>query len=97
MATKDKIQNQAKEVDTMIDKYYTEQHTKLNEHHQQPKKQLQDELSQKVIILTTQLEDIKSAQYQLANMKKQRDGLEKTPDRKVLSKKKEDTEKHAGG
>ena len=90
---KDKIQKQVTEVDEMIDKCYTEQLTKLNEHHQQLKKQLQDELSQKEIALTTQLKDIKSIQDQLTNMKKQREGLDKTPDHKVLSKKKEDIEK----
>ena len=90
---KDKILKQVTEVDEMIDKCYTEQLTRLNEHHQELKKQLQDELSQKEIALTTQLEDIKSVQDQLANMKKQREGLEKTTDRKVLSKKKEDIEK----
>ena len=89
---KHKIQKQVKQVDDMIDKCYAEQLTKLNEHHQQLKKQLQDELSQKEIALTAQLEDIKSIQDQLVNMKKQRDGLERTPDRKVLSKKKEDIE-----
>ncbi|XP_065889278.1 E3 ubiquitin-protein ligase TRIM45-like [Dysidea avara] len=93
MTMKDKIQKQVTLVDDMIDKCYTEQLTKLNEHHQELKKQLQDELSQKEIALTTQLEDIKSVQDQLANMKKQREGLEKTTDRKVLSTKKEDIEK----
>ena len=91
-AMKDKIQKQVEQVDAMIDKCYTEQLTKLNEHHQQLKKQLQDELSHKEIALTTQLEDIKLVQDQLVNMKKQHDGLEKTPDRKILFKKKEDIE-----
>ncbi|XP_065888539.1 E3 ubiquitin-protein ligase TRIM71-like [Dysidea avara] len=90
---KSKLENQAKKAIKMIDRCYAEQLTKLNEHHQQLKKQLQDELSQKEEALTTQLEDIKSVQDQLANIKKQREGLERTTDRKVLSKKKEDIEK----
>ena len=93
IAMRDKIQKQVTEVDEMIDKCYTEQLTKLNKHHQQLKKQLQDELSQKEIALTTHLKDVKSIQDQLANMKIQRDGLEMTPDHNVLSKKKEDIEK----
>ncbi|XP_065889262.1 E3 ubiquitin-protein ligase TRIM71-like [Dysidea avara] len=93
IAMRDKIQKQVTEVDEMIDKCYTEQLTKLNEHHQQLKKKLQDEISQKEIALATQLRGVKSVQDQLANMKKQREGLEKTTDLKVLSKKKEDIEK----
>ena len=89
ISMKHKILKQVTEVNEMIDKCYTEQLTKLNEHHQQLKKQLQDELSLKEIALTAQLEDIKSVQDQLANMKK----LEKIPDCKALSKKKEDIEK----
>ena len=90
---KGKIENQAKKIEKLLDKCHEEQIARLNEHHQQLKKQLQDELSQKEIALTTQLEDIKSVQDQLSNMKKQREGLEKTPNRKVLSKNKEDIEK----
>ncbi|XP_065889227.1 E3 ubiquitin-protein ligase TRIM71-like isoform X2 [Dysidea avara] len=89
ISMKHKILKQVKEINEMIDNCYTEQLTKLNEHHQQLKKQLQDELSQKEMKLTTQLEDIKSVQVQLANMKK----LENIPDHKLLSKKKEDIEK----
>ncbi|XP_065889264.1 E3 ubiquitin-protein ligase TRIM71-like [Dysidea avara] len=90
---KGKIENQAIKIEKLFDKCHEEQIARLNKHHQQLKKQLQDELSQKEIALTTQLEDIKSVQDQLANIKKQREGLEKTTDRKVLSKKKEDIEK----
>jgi len=50
---KSKIENQAKKIEKIIDRSYTEHLTKLNEHHQQLKKQLQDELSQKEIALTT--------------------------------------------
>ena len=89
ISMKHKILKQVKEINEMIDKCYTEQLTKLNEHHQHLKKQLQDELSQKEMKLTTQLEDIKSVQDQLANMKK----LENISDHKVLSKKKEDIQK----
>ena len=90
---KGKIENQAIKIKKLLDKCHEEQIARLNEHHQQLKKQLQDELSQKGEALTTQLEDIKSVQDQLANMKKQHGGLEKTTDRKVLSKKKEYIEK----
>ena len=90
---KDKIQKQATRIDEIIDKCLADQVAKLNEHHQELKKQLQDELSQKEEALTTQLKDIKSVQDQLANMKKQREGLKKTSDHKVLPKKKEVIEK----
>ncbi|XP_065889263.1 E3 ubiquitin-protein ligase TRIM71-like [Dysidea avara] len=93
ISMKDKIQRQVKQIDIIIDEHYAEQLTKLNKHHLQLKKQLQDELSQKEEAVTTQLEDIKSVQDQLAKMKKQREALEKIPDLKVLSKKKEDIEK----
>jgi len=86
MSMKGKVQKQVKEVDEMIDKCYIEQLSKLNKHHQQLKKQLQDELSRKNIALTTQLEGIKSVQD---NVKKEHEGLQKFSDCTVLSKKKD--------
>ena len=92
-AMKDEIENQVKKIENMIDKCYTEQLAKLNECHKQLKKQLQGELLQKKEKLTTQLEGIKTVQDELANMKKQREGLEKISYRKVLSQKKKDIKK----
>ena len=68
VAMKEKIQKQAKAVDQMIDRCYVEQLTKLNEHHQKLKKELQDELSWQDKALTTQLE------LAHKNMKNQHEG-----------------------
>ena len=64
----------------------------MNEHHKQLKKRLHDAVSQKEKALKEQLNDVTSLQDELTHMKKLREGLEKTPDYKVLSTKKQDIE-----
>jgi len=95
---KGKIDNQASEIEKMIDECLADQVAKLNQQHQQLKKQLLGELSQKEEALTMQLEGIQSVQDELEMMKKQRDDLAFTPARRVLLlNKKEDIEKSMQG
>ena len=90
--TQEKIKEQASEIDQEIDKCYIEQLQELNKHHQHLKKQLRDAVSQKEDALNKQLKDITSLQDKLTGIKKLHEGLEKTPDRKVFSTKKQDVE-----
>ena len=92
VSTQEKIKEQASEIDQEIDKCYVEQLQELNKHHQHLKKQLCDAVSQKEDALNKQIKDITSLQDKLTGIKKLHEGLEKTPDRKVFSTKKQDVE-----
>ena len=92
VSTQEKIKEQANEIDQEIDKCYVKQLKGLNECHKQLKEQLHNAVSRKEDALKEQLEEMKSVQEELVGMKGLREDLEKTPDRKVLSKKQEDIE-----
>ena len=92
VSTREKIKEQASEIDQEIDKCYVEQLQKLNEHHKQLKKQLCKAVSQKESALKEQLKDVTSLQDELKGIKKVQEGLEKTTDRKILTAKKQDME-----
>ena len=89
ISTQEKIKEQASEIDQQIDKCYVEQLKELNEHHKQLKKQLRDAVSQKEDALKEQLKKVTSLQD---DIKELQEGLEKTTDRKVLTKKKQNME-----
>ena len=90
VSTQEKIKEQASKIGQQIDKCYVEQLQKLNEHHQQLKDQLNDAASEKEKALKEQLNDVISLQDELKNVKELREGLEKTPDHKIFSTKKQD-------
>ena len=92
ISTQEKIKEQASEIDQEIDKCYVEQLQELNKHHKQLKKQLQDAVSEKEKALKEQLNDVTSLQDELTGIKELHGGLEKTPDYKVFSTKKQDVE-----
>ena len=92
VSTQEKIKEQASEIDQEIDNCYVEQLQELNKHHKQLKKQLRDAISQIEKALKEQLNDVTSLQDELTGIKDLRDGLEKTPDHKVFSTKKQDVE-----
>ena len=92
VSTQEKIKEQANEIDQEIDKCYVEQLQELNKHHKQLKKQLNDAVSEKEKALKEQLNDVTSLQDELKNVKEIREGLEKTPDHKIFSTKKQDVE-----
>ena len=92
VSTQEKIKEQASEIDQEIDKCYVEQLQELNKHHKQLKKQLQDAVSEKEKALKEQLNDVTALQDELTGIKELREGLEKTPDHKVFSTKKQDVE-----
>ena len=92
VSTEEKIKEQASEIDQEIDKCYVEQLKELNERHKQLKEQLHDAVAQKNEALKKQLEKMKSVQDELVGIKELREGLEKTSDCKVLSKKQQDVE-----
>ena len=92
VSTQEKIKEQAGEIDQEIDKCYVEQLQELNKHHKQLKKQLNDAVSKKEKALKDQLNDVTSLQDELKNVKELREGLEKTPDHKIFSTKKQDVE-----
>ena len=92
VSTQEKIKEQANEIDQEIDKCYVEQLQELNKRHKQLKEQLHDAVSRKEEALKKQLEEMKSVQDELVGMKELREGLEKTSDCKVLSKKQQDVE-----
>ena len=94
VSTQEKIKEQANEIDHEIDKCYYEQLQELNKHHKQLKKQLNEAASEKEKALKEQLNDVTSLQDELKNVKDLRDGLEKTPDYKIFSTKKQDVETH---
>ena len=90
--TQEKIKEQASEIDQEIDKCYVEQLQELNKHHKQLKKQLHDAVSEKEKALKEQLNDVTSLQDELTGIGELREGLEKIPDHKVFSTKKQDVE-----
>ena len=92
VSTQEKIKEQASEIDQEIDKCYVEQLQELNEHHKQLKKQLHDAVSEKEKALKEQLNDVTALQDELTGIKELREGLEKTPDHKVFSTKKQGVE-----
>ena len=92
VSTQDKIKEQANEIDQEIDKCYVEQLQELNKHHKQLKKQLNDAVSEKEKALKEQLNNVTSLQDKLKNVEELREGLEKTPDHKIFSTKKQDVE-----
>ena len=92
VSTQEKIKEQASEIDQEIDNCYVEQLQELNKHHKQLKKQLRDAVSQKEKALKEQLNDVTSLQDELTGIKEVHEGLEKTPDHKVFSTKKQDVE-----
>ena len=89
VSTQEKIKEQASELDQEIDKCYIEQLQELNERHKQLKKQLHDAVSEKEKALKEQLNDVTALQDELTGIKELREGLEKTPDHKVFSTKKQ--------
>ena len=89
VSTQEKIKEQASEIDQEIDKCYVEQLQELNKHHKQLKKQLHDAVSEKEKALKEQLNDVTALQDELTGIKELREGLEKTPDHKVFSTKKQ--------
>ena len=92
VSTQEKMKKQASKIGQEIDKCYVEQLQKLNEHHKQLKEQLNDTLSEKEKALKEQLNDVTSLQDKLKNVMELREGLEKTPDHKIFSTKKQDVE-----
>ena len=92
VSTQEKIKEQASEIDQEIDKCYAEQLQELNKHHKQLKKQLHDAVSEKEKALKEQHNDVTSLQDELTGIKELHEGLEKTPDHKVFSTKKQDVE-----
>ena len=92
VSTQEKIKGQANEIDQEIDKCYYEQLQELNKHHKQLKKQLHDAVSEKEMALKEQLNDVTSLQDELKNVEELGEGLEKTPDYKIFSTKKQDVE-----
>ena len=94
VSSQEKIKEQATEIDQEIDKCYVEQLNQLNKHHRELKKQLRGAVSQKEDALNKQLKYVTSLQDEIKDIKKLREGLEKTSDHKVLSTKKQDMEIH---
>ena len=92
VSTQEKVKEQANKIDQEIDKCYYEQLQELNKHHKQLKKQLNDAVSKKEKALKEQLNDVTSLQDELKNVKELREGLERTPDHKIFSTKKQDVE-----
>ena len=92
VSTQEKIKEQASKIKQEIDKCYVEQLQKLNEHYKQLKDQLNDAVSEKEKALKEQLNDVISLKDELKNVKELREGLEKTPDHKIFSTKKQDVE-----
>ena len=92
VSTQEKIKEQANEIDQEIDKCYYEQLQELNKCHKQLKKQLRDAVSENEKALKKQLNNVTSLQDELKNVKELREGLEKTPDHKIFSTKKQDVE-----
>ena len=92
VSTQEKIKKQANGIGQQIDKCYVEQLQKLNEHHKQLKDQLHDAVSEKEKALKEQLNDVTSLQDELKNVRELREGLEKIPDHKIFSTKKQDVE-----
>ena len=92
VSTQEKMKEQASKIGQQIDKCYVEQLQKLNKHHQQLKDQLNEAASEKEKALKEQLNDLTSLQDELKNVKELREGLEKTPDHKIFSTKKQDAE-----
>ena len=90
--TQEKIKEQASKIKQEIDKCYYEQLQELNKHHKQLKQQLNDAVAEKEKALKEQLNDVTSLQDELKNVKELREGLEKTPDHKIFSTKKQDVE-----
>ena len=88
VSTQEKMKEQASKIGQEIDKYYVEQLQKLNEHHKQLKEQLNDAVTQKEKALKEQLNDVTSLKDEL----ELHEGLEKTPDHKIFSTKKQDVE-----
>ena len=92
VSIQEKIKAQASEIDQEIDNCYVEQLQELNKHHKQLKERLHDAVSQKETALKEQLKNVKSVQDELVKLTKLREGLDKAPDSKVLSTKKQDIE-----
>ena len=92
ISTQEKIKEQASEIDQKIDKCYVEQLQELNKHHKQLKKQLQEAVSEKEKALKEQFNDVTALQDELTGIKELRECLEKTPDHKVFSTKKQDVD-----
>ena len=92
VSTQEKMKKQASKIGQEIDKCYVEQLQELNKHHKQLKKQLNDAVTEKEKALNEQLNDVTSLQDELKNVKELREGLEKTPDHKIFSTKKQDVE-----
>ena len=92
VSTQEKIKEQASEIDQEIDKCYVEQLQELNKCHKQLKKKLHDVVSEKEKALKEKLNDVTALQDELIGIKELREDLEKTPDHKVFSTKKQDVE-----
>ena len=90
--TQEKITKQASEIDQEIDACYYEQLRNLNEQHKKLKEKLHEAVSEKGEALKEQLKVMRSVQGELVKLTELWEGLEKTPDRKVLSTKKQDVE-----
>ena len=86
---KKKTKRQGEEVDKKIDGYYDELIEKLMKQKDEVKQQAHDAVSQKLEVLTTQLEEVTLMQAELMSMKELTDALEQSSDQEALSAKKQ--------
>ena len=86
---KKKIKRRGEEVDKKIDGYYDELMQKLTKQKDEVKQQAHDAVSQKLEVLTTQLEEVTLMQAELMSMKELTDALEQSSDQEALSAKKQ--------
>ena len=84
-----KIRQQGDEVNKKIDQHYDGVIQKLIEQKEQLKRQVHHAVSQKVKMVTTQLEEVEYAQAELLSMKELNDAVEKSSDQETLSVKKQ--------
>jgi len=83
------IRQQGDEVNEKIDQHYDRMVDKLMEQKEELKQQVHDTVSQKVKAVTTQLEEVESAQAEVLSMKELNDAVEKSCDQELLSVKKQ--------
>ena len=84
-----KIRQQGDEVNKKIDQHFDLVFQKLMEQKEQLKQQVHDTVSQKVIAVTTQLEEVEYTQAEVLSMKELNNAVEKSSDQEVLSVKKQ--------
>ncbi|XP_065908129.1 tripartite motif-containing protein 2-like [Dysidea avara] len=84
-----KIRQQGEEVNKKIDQHYSELVQKLMEQKVQLKQEVDDTVSQKEKVMTTQLEEVEYVQAEMLSMKELKDAVEKSSDQEALSAKKQ--------